>query len=159
MLVAEKKEYMTFSRRLVVAGSKTATEKVVLLPLESVVALEYPSPRWAPWAVLGAGAAVAAGGLAFWLSGRSQMNDFEAQFAVECPMGCDAELNDKPGLRRDREDAQRSGTIGVTMMVAGGVVAVAGVVWAIINRPRRVLPNMEVSPVEGGATAGIGWHF
>ena len=160
VLVAEKKEYMTYSRRPVVAGGKTFSLAVTLLPVESVVKLEYPSPRWAPWTVLGAGVAVAGGGLAFWLNGRNQMDRFEDEFGVVCNMGCPADLPDHEYLRDDRDEAQTNGKIGVTMMVAGGVVAVGGLVWALINRPRRVMPpNMEVLPVEGGATARVGWHF
>jgi hypothetical protein len=102
---------------------------------------------------------VAGGGLGFWLEGKSQMDRFETLFGEECKMGCDADLNEKTDLRDLRGAAQTNGKIGVTMMVTGDVFAVAGAVWAIINRPQRVMPKMEVSPVEGGATASAGWHF
>jgi len=158
-LVVEKKDYMTFARRLVVLGAKTASEKIALVPVESVVKLEYATPRWVPWTVFSAGAGIAAGGLGFWLSARQQMTEFEQQFARDCPNGCPADLPDNQALRDKRNDAELNGKIGVTAMIAGGVVAVGGAVWTILNRPRRVMPTMEVSPVEGGATAAIGWHF
>jgi hypothetical protein len=158
-IVGEKKGYMTVSRRIVVAGGATASEKLTLLPIDAVVKLEYPSPRWLPWTTAGAGAAIALGGLGFWFAGRNQMDQFEADFAMRCPTGCLADLSDQPGLARDRDSAELKGKIAVSMMVAGGAFTVGGVVWAIINRPKRVLPNMEVQPTNGGMAARVGWQF
>ena len=79
-IVGEKAGYMTISRRVVVAGGSTASEKIALLPIESVVKLEYPTPRWIPWTVAGGGGAIALGGLGFWFAGRNQMDQFEADF-------------------------------------------------------------------------------
>jgi hypothetical protein len=45
------------------------------------------------------------------------------------------------------------------MMGVGGAVAVAGGVLAILNRPDRVLPNVEVAPLAGGGVAQAGWGF
>jgi hypothetical protein len=45
------------------------------------------------------------------------------------------------------------------MMGVGGAVAVTGIVLAIMNRPERVLPNVEVAPKSGGGIATVGWHF
>ena len=158
-IVGEKAGYMTISRRVVVAGGSTASEKIALLPIESVVKLEYPTARWIPWTVAGGGAAIALGGLGFWFAGRNQMDQFEADFAVRCPTGCDADLADQPDLARDRDSAELKGKIAVSMMIAGGGLTVGGVVWAIMNRPKRVLPNMEVQPTSGGMTARVGWRF
>ncbi|HSD91125.1 MAG TPA: hypothetical protein VLB44_26565 [Kofleriaceae bacterium] len=158
-IVGEKKGYMTVSRRIVVAGGATASEKLELLPIDAVVKLEYPSPRWLPWTTAGAGAAIALGGLGFWFAGRNQMDQFEADFAMRCPTGCLADLSDQPGLARDRDSAELKGKIAVSMMVAGGAFVVGGVVWAVINRPKRVLPNMEVQPTNGGMSARVGWRF
>jgi hypothetical protein len=158
-IVGEKKGYMTVSKRIVVAGGGTASEKIALLPIESVVKLEYPTPRWIPWTVAGAGAAIGLGGLGFWFAGRNQMDQFEADFAMRCPTGCNADLSDQPDLARDRDSAELKGKIAVSMMIAGGGVAVSGVVWAIMNRPKRVLPNMEVQPTNGGMAARVGWRF
>lgn len=159
VVVGEKTAYATQSRRLVVAGGATATAKVQLVSFESAGTLVYPSPSWLPWTVMGTGAAIAAGGVAFWFAGRNQMDKFEADFAMMCPTGCQADLSDQPLLADARDSAQLKGKIAVTMMVAGGAIAVGGVVWAIINRPKRVLPNMEVQPTPGGMQASVGWDF
>jgi hypothetical protein len=87
------------------------------------------------------------------------MDEFEADFAKRCPTGCAADLSDQPDLARNRDSAELKGTIAVSMMVAGGVATAGGVVWAILNRPRRVLPNMEVAPTSGGVAARVGWRF
>jgi hypothetical protein len=45
------------------------------------------------------------------------------------------------------------------MMAVGGGVLITGVVLAIINRPHRVLPDLEVAPKTGGGVASVGWSF
>jgi hypothetical protein len=121
----------------------------------------YPAPRWLPWTTAGVGGAVAFGGLAFWFAGRSQMDEFEADFARVCPTGCS--LADQPQLAREQDSAKLKGTIAVTMMASGGVLAIGGLVWGrFINRPRRILPNvpnLEVQPTPGGVAAQVGWRF
>ena len=162
VIVGESKGFMTISKRVVVAGGATASHTIELLPLDAVVKLEYPSPRWLPWTTAGIGAAVGLGGLGFWFAGRSQMDRFEADFAMLCPTGCDKDLDTNPTERQladQRDSAQLKGKIGISMMAAGGAITISGVVWAIMNRPKRVLPKMEVSPNEGGATARASWRF
>lgn len=143
VIVGEKPGYLTFSRRVVVPG---AAAKLDFVPLDSVVKLEYPSPRWMPWTTAAAGAAIALGGVGFWIAASNQMDEFDAEFAMRCPTGCNASFEGVEDLERDKDSAQLKGTIGVSMMAVGGAAAVGGVVWAILNRPRRVLPNIEISP-------------
>jgi hypothetical protein len=159
VIVGEKPSFATESRRLVVGGAAMASTKLELRSFESVVRLEYPSPRWAPWTVTGTGAAIALGGLGFWFAGRSQMDKFERDFGDACPTGCQADLSDQPLLRDARDSAELKGKIAISMLAVGGAVTVGGVVWAIMNRPRRVLPNMEVAPTAGGMQARVGWRF
>lgn len=159
VVVGEKKGYLTISRRIVVASTATSTTKLALLPLDAVMKLEYPSPRWLPWTTAGAGLAIALGGLGLRFAARNQMDEFEANFAKRCPMGCQPDLSDVPDLARDRDSAELEGQIAVTMMVAGGVATAGGVVWAILNRPKRVLPDLEVAPTTGGMTAHASWRF
>jgi len=155
-LVAEAKDFMTRSQRLVVTGGKTASARVELDRVETVATYEYRTQRWIPWSVAGSGAALAAIGVAIWFSGRSQMDDFEENFARECPAGCD--LDDAPALRDQRDSAQFKGNLGAGMMIGGGAVLVGGAVWAIVfNKPQRVLPTVESTPA--GATLGASWRW
>jgi hypothetical protein len=45
------------------------------------------------------------------------------------------------------------------MFATGGVLAVGGVVWAILNRPQRTPPRLEVDANGDGARAMLGWQF
>ncbi len=159
VIVGEKKEFATKSRHLVVAARATASAELTLESFDSVVKYEYPSPRWLPWTVTGTGVAVALGGLAFWFAGRNQMDKFEADFAMGCPTGCEADLSQHTLLADARDSAQFKGKVAVTMMITGGAITIGGVVWAIINRPKRVLPAMEVQPTNGGIAASFSGHF
>jgi hypothetical protein len=156
-VVGERDGYLTRSLRLVVTGGSTMREKLELVPLDSAVALEYPTRRWIPWTIAGGGAAIAVSGLAVLFAGRSQMDKFSNEFRMACPQGCS--LSTQPLLADERSSAQLKGTVGVSMIVAGGAVAASGVVWAILNKPRRVMPTVEVTPSHGGASASVGWQF
>jgi tetratricopeptide (TPR) repeat protein len=158
ILLGEKKEFMTQSRRIVVAGGKTSSETVALIPLESAVKLEYRYPRWIPYTIAGAGAAVALGGLGFYVAGSSQMDKFQADFAMQCRNGCKADLSDQPLLADERDSARLKGKIGIGMMIGGGALAIGGAILAVYNsHARRVLPQIETT--QGGATASVGWQF
>ena len=156
-IVADRKGYLTESRRLVVGGGATINHTLKLVPLESAVILEYRHPRWLPWTVAITGAAVAGGGLGAWLLGKSRMDDFAQEFVKECPNGCD--LAEHPGLRAEQDRAELEGKIGVSAMIGGGAIAVTGVVWVLVNRPVRRLPRVEVQPTASGVTASAGWRF
>jgi hypothetical protein len=157
----EAPNYLMPTRRIVVTGGETSTEKLAFVPLDSAVILKYPYRRWIPYTVTALGAAVGLAGLAVWFAGRSQMDDFETAFKndPDCSMGCDKRLEDKPLLRNLRDSAQLKGTIGISMMVAGGAVTVGGIVMAILNRPQRILPTAEVTPTSGGAVVSTRWRF
>jgi hypothetical protein len=162
ILVAESAGFMTISKRVLVASGRTASEKIVLLPIDSVIRLEYPTPRWIPWTVTGAGVAIGLGGLGLWFAGNNAMDRFEARFAMLCPTMCSINLDQNEterDLARQRDDAAFEGNFGVGMMIAGGAITAGGVVWAIINRPKRVLPQLEVAPTSGGISATAGWRF
>jgi hypothetical protein len=159
VIVAERKGYMTSSRRVVVAGGATVNETLELLPVDSAVLLKYPYPKWVPWTVTGGGVALAVSGLGVWLWGRSQMDRVQAEFAMTCPNGCPSSFSDHPSLAEGRDSARLKGNIGVSMMVTGGVATIAGVVMTVLDRPKRILPNVELAPAAGGATARVGWRF
>lgn len=159
VLLGEGKELMARSQRLVVKGGATTTEDIRLVSIESAVQMKYRYRRWVPYTVTAVGVAVAGGGLAMWLAGRSQMDQFTADFTTNCPAGCQMDFSDKPFLRDERDSAQLKGNIGVGMMAAGSAVAVTGIILTIANKAQRVLPSVEAAPTQGGATARIGWSF
>ncbi|HSN30762.1 MAG TPA: hypothetical protein VLT45_30955, partial [Kofleriaceae bacterium] len=156
IVLGEKTGYLTVSKRVVIAGGTTVTDDLTLVPLESAVTLRYRYPRWMPYTVAGTGAAVALGGLAFYVAGRSQMDRFDADFATQCPQGC--RLSDFPLLADERSSAKLRGTVGIAMLAGGGAIAITGAVLAVINsKAERILPSVEATP--GGAVTSVGWRF
>lgn len=160
-LVGERQGFLTSSERLVVAGGKTMAKQIKLVPLESAITLEYRYRRWIPWTITVTGILVAAGGAGVWFAGKNQMDEFDANFEREClTTGCEKDLSQHPLLRDQRDSAMLKGKIGAGVMIGGGAIALGGLIFVIVNRPKQVLPNVEVAPVAGGgAAATVGWTF
>ena len=159
VIVGDRTGFLTSSSRLVVAGGAVANQRINLVSLEAAAYMVYPYPRWMPWTLAGGGAAVALGGLGFYLSGKTQMESFHGDFASACATGCEADLANHALLRRERDSAILKGKIAVSMLVTGGAVTVGGVVFAILDRPTRKLPRIEAAPTAGGLAASAAWDF
>ncbi len=160
-IVGEKQGFLTASAKVVVDGGETVQEKVTLVPLDSAVTYKYRYRRWIPWTMTGIGVAVGLSGVGTWFAGKNQMDQFNADFSAQCQNGCEPGLTapEHRSLAAQRDSAELKGQIGIAMMGVGGAVAVTGIVLAIINRPQRVLPNVEVAPKAGGGVAKVGWNF
>ncbi|HTR54798.1 MAG TPA: tetratricopeptide repeat protein [Kofleriaceae bacterium] len=160
VLVIEKQGYLTVTRQAVVIGGKVHEEKLSLVPIESAMVLKYRYPRWIPYTIAASGAAIATGGTVSYLLGRHGMNQFEADVARVCANGCKADLSDQPTLKTDLHHAQLEGDIGLGLMIGGGAVAIGGIVMVFINsKAEHILPSVEATPVPGGATASVSWHY
>jgi hypothetical protein len=162
VIVGERKNHLTVTRKFPVNGGATVTEAITLIPLESAIILKYRYKKWIPWTTLGVGFGVAVAGLGVYYSGKSDVDQFMADHARECINGCEAGLTSdaRSPLRREREDALFKGKVGVGMMISGGVVAVAGGVLLLLNRPKRLLPGgLEMAPTNGGARASYTARF
>lgn len=147
------------SGRVVVNGGSSAKIDIQMKSIESAVVIKYRYPRWIPFTITGTGLAIGIGGLFVYLSGRSQMNTFEDEFASACPMGCQADLSDNTLLRDLRDGAELKGNVGIGLMIGGGAVTIAGAVLVIMNRGSKELPKLEVAPTDGGMTASTTFHF
>ncbi len=160
-LVGELTGYLTASHKVVVLGGQTATEKVALVPVDTAIVVTYKYQRWIPWATALGGFVVGVAGGGTWLLGKNQMNQFNADYAMQCRNGCEVGLTDSShhALASERDSAELKSKIGVAMIATGGVVAITGIVFAIMNRPIRGLPTVEVAPKSGGAVAALGWSF
>jgi hypothetical protein len=160
-VVGEKTGMLTSSQKLVVAGGATASGKIALVSLDSAVVLHYPYRRWIPWTMAAVGAAIGIAGAGALIVGNSGINQFEADYATQCAAGCEPGLTapEHRPLAEEKSSAELKQKLGVAMIGAGGAVAITGLVLAILNRPTRVLPNVEVAPHAGGVTASVGWHF
>lgn len=161
-IVGERPGYLTKSQTVVVPGGSSATAKMRLMPLESAVILKYRYRRWIPWTMTAVGLSVALTGLGTWFIGNNAMTQFETDYTLQCMNGCEPGLTDPShrSLRAQESSAEFKGTLGIGMIGVGGAVAVTGIVLAIMNRPHRILPDIEVAPrANGGVTASVGWRF
>jgi hypothetical protein len=162
VVVGEAKGFMTVSRRTVVTGASSIAGTYTFLPLDEVGTLEYPSPRWLPWTVTASGAVLALGGAAFWVAGNTQMERFRTDYEDLCRDSCDEDLDTNATERQlaaQRDGAYLKNHVGIAMLSVGGAIVVGGAVWTIFNRPRRVVPTLEVSPSSGAMRASLGWQF
>ena len=159
LVVGEATGFATYSHRVRLTGGASEMLKLELRSFDDGATYEYPTPRWIPWTIAGAGAAIVVGGFGMWIAARDQTESFEQAFERECPNRCETDLSDHPALRDQRDSAALKSDIATAMFVGGGAVVVAGTVWAILNRPRRVSPSVEVAPTADGAQAMIRGRF
>jgi hypothetical protein len=155
----ERAGFLASRHRVVVSGGAVASLKIDLVSLESAVRFEYPHPRWVPWTIAGGGAAVALVGLGTYLLGKSQLDVYYRDYAALCPTGCKPPQSTQPALAGGKSTAELEGSLGLGAMVAGGAVAIGGLVLVATNRPQRVTPQLDVAPTAGGATASLTWRL
>jgi tetratricopeptide (TPR) repeat protein len=144
-VTAKKADYGTQARRVAVApGAQEAVE----LSLRKLVE-DRPWATWKPWAVVGAGVAVAAAsGVVHGLS-EHDFSSFDSGFAkLPCAaMGCkqdqiDSQLNAR--LNRARLEQR----IAVGGYLAGGALIAAGAVLVYMNRP-HLMEREDANPGGG----------
>jgi hypothetical protein len=160
-IVGEKQGFLTKSDKIVVEGGETETRKVTLVSADSAVILKYRYRRWIPWTTAGMGFGVALAGVGTWFLGKNQMDQFNADYKVQCSNGCEPGLTDPShrSLASQRDSAEFKGALGIGMMAVGGGVLATGIVLVVLNRPTREMPSVEVAPKSGGGVATVGWHF
>jgi hypothetical protein len=160
-IVGEKAGFLTNSDKVVVDAGESETRKVRLVSADSAVVLKYRYRRWIPWATAGAGFGVALAGVGTWFLGKNQMDQFNADYKVQCANGCEPGLTDPShrSLASQRDSAELKGAIGIGMMAVGGGVLATGIVLLVLNRPTREMPSVEVAPKSGGGIATVGRHF
>lgn len=98
-----------------------------------------PWAVWKPWAVVGAGAALVAGGGWLHLKARDDIRGFDAR-ARACGLeGCEP----TPELTKLRDQGTQFQRVAVGTYAAGGAVVATGALLAIINRaePYRLTPD------------------
>jgi len=139
------------------AGEKT-TLALRLYTAEDLTRYQRRWSAWKPWALVGAGAAVALAGGAIHMQARGSYDDFDTRIA-ECG-GC-VPTPDVTDMRVQGDNQQR---LALGAYALGGAAAITGAVLAYINRPQayRISPDqaespegVSVAPLVGGAERGI----
>ena len=85
------------------------------VPLDAVVKLEYPSPRWMPWTVAGCGRAIALGGLGLWFAAAARWIDSKRDSRCSVPTAAVPRHSSRTrptDLARQRDAAQLKVTSG-----------------------------------------------
>ena len=146
-VTAKKPEYVTQARR--VAAAPGAQESIEL-SLRKLVE-DRPWATWKPWAVVGAGAAVAAASGVLHAFSARKFNDYDNKFlALPCAStdGCkDSEI--RPSLTAELNRARLEQRIAVGGYIVGGSALAAGVLLLYLNRPRLLEQDSTSSPAPG----------
>ena len=163
-VVAKKEGRLTQTEDLKLLPGETTTVKVRLIEIGSIPLVRRWS-AWKPWAVVGAGAVVALGGVGLQFRARSNMNKYDSYIEDMCSEGCTlgAIPND---LIDARDTAELQDVISISMMAVGGAAVAAGVVLVVLNQPIRDESGprpgqVALTPtlVPGGAGASVSFEF
>jgi PEGA domain-containing protein len=124
-------------------GYVTADKSQPLMPGQQVnldlrpYQLEYRRrwPSWMPWAVMGTGVALAAGGGVLHLRSSQDYRDFDDTILESCREGCDPKTNGLADLKAHGDTFQRA---AYGAYAVGGAAFIGGVVLAYLNQPQAV---------------------
>jgi len=154
-VVASKQGYQTETAALVLVPGKEHVHVVHLAPVATKLVRRWSANR--PWIVVGIGAGAALLGGVFELQSRSDYDAFDKYVMTACPAGCGPTM---PVDMGQKSKAHIENIAGVSLLAAGGLTAVAGLVGVYLNIPRPVLEHAPVvMPTGGGATATMEWKF
>jgi hypothetical protein len=126
---ASKEGMHTNEVRRQLEGGRTVALNLELKTEEELTEYHRRWPAWEPWALVGAGALVAAAGGGLQYFGQKRVGDFDAR-VLACN-GCEAGPAREQGVRMQR--------IAIGAYGVGGAALAAGVVLAILNRAKPML--------------------
>lgn len=148
-LVAYKAGFLTVTSDFTAAGGAAHAIDVRLVRLSAAARIERQWDPWKPWAVTAGGAALVLAGAGLQLKSDADMDRHDADLERLCGGdGCDPDaIPDSVSDRKSRALLENKLAIGA--IVAGGAVAITGLVGVYLNRPRTILPG------DSGAALGV----
>ncbi len=160
-LVARKLGFLSVTQDFNAAGGSTESMQVRMVRLADAARTERPSAAWKPWALAGGGAALAGVGGLLQLLAESDIDRYDAKLEEDCAaegMCAPGEVSDSASRLKSRAELENRIAIGA--MATGGAVVVSGLVWALFNRPRTILPDesgfaLRVAPLATPGAAGL----
>lgn len=157
-IVAKKEGFLPSDLSRALLPGEKVTLAVKLYTSEELTRYRRNWSAWKPWAVVGAGAAVLAGGGLLHMQARGSYLDFDDRIAA-CG-GC-VPPSDATSLRTRGDNLQN---LAFGAYAVGGAALVTGAVLAIINRPQpyQIQPSdlateqkVSVTPMVGGGEGGV----
>lgn len=144
-VTAKRSKYATQARRVAVAPG---AQEAVDLPLHKLVE-DRPWATWKPWAVVGAGAGIAAAGGVLHAVSAHGFSAYDSGFLkLPCAaMGCTEQQIDQgdPHLSSRLSRARIEQKIAVGGYIAGGAMIGAGAVLLYLNRP-HLMEREDTNP-------------
>ena len=151
--VADKKGYQTRIGAPFIGPGETFRIELKLYTAEELTRYNRRwQATWVPYAVLGTGFALGLGGVVLELSANATYNDYDKK-VVACNMnnmGCPTDAS----LTSIRENGDTKKTLGFVAYGAAGVAVGAGIVLAILNRPKAYQIRPEDLQQEEDARKG-----
>lgn len=160
-IVAKKPGHLTETRSLAVFPGEQQHIDIELRSVEEIAGAERRWQRWKPWAVLGAGAAVAVIGALTHTAAATNFERYDHEFAERCPPpeGCLVSGDDDLTERLHRARIQQRFAVG--SYAVGGLAVACGILLLSLNEPktsiarspgpeRRGIALMPVSPLSPG---------
>jgi hypothetical protein len=153
-IVATKPGYATETTPLVLVPGKEHVHAVHLHAFATKVTRRWSANR--PWIVAGVGLGAAAlGGIFEWQS-RGDYDAYDKYVRATCPGGCPSSMLD--GSQKSRAHVEN--IAGLSLLAAGGITAIAGLVGVYLNLPHEVIEHAPVvNPTGGGMTATMAWKW
>lgn len=157
-LVATKEGYLPTDMSRTFMPGEQLTLDIKMCTVEECTVYKRRWAGWMPWAVVGSGMAVAAGGGLLQLQTRQSYATFDSG-VQECG-GCS--MRDNPNLAAMRARGDNLQRVAFGAYGLGGAAVVTGAVLLILNQPQahRIEPNkmnqtVDVTPLLGGDTNGV----
>lgn len=165
VIVARKKNYLTYAQRFDAAPGKVTRIEVSLVPLADAAIYERRLSGWVPWTVVGAGAAVTLAGVLLSRAAGSNIGQYDAEIDSTCPNGC--RESTLPGAVLDLQSrATLEDRLAVSSFILGGATLATGAALVYLNRLRRVPVDsnghrLTVVPTvsDKGWAASLSWSF
>ena len=151
-VTARKPEYLSQAHRVTAESGQIKSLELSLVTLSQVAESGRRWAPWKPWAVIGAGIAIAAASGVLHAASKSNFRAYDDRFLRDCPMGCTPDTI-RPALNDRLSVAAREQELAVTGYIAGSAVIAAGVMLLYLNRPRLLEQDATTTSATGVALA------
>lgn len=145
-IVASKPGFLTFTHEFDAPPGDSVQIDVNLVPLSQAATYERRYAEWAPWTLLGGGAALLLAGAIVQRSARNEINAYREDLTRLCPAGC-SESELPSAVRNAETRGVRRNRSAITLISVGGVAAIVGGILLGLNSPRRVDVDADGTPI------------